>query len=181
MRQSRFWRAASAALLAAALAGPAGGAGRDPVAGFWEQCREARPGVITGETYRRRSFGRDQALSTLILDLIRRGEKSATYSLPALYTGDSERTPVVGEFVVVTDLAGQPGAIVQTTALRELTFAGITENESRYDGPTVRPLQRWREVHRAYWTPQLEAIGQALVDATPVTVEYFRLVCLGPE
>jgi uncharacterized protein YhfF len=127
-----------------------------------------------------RRFGDNEATATVILDLIRRGEKSVTFSTPALYAGQRAKTPVVGDVVVITDFAGRPGAVVRTTSVRIVPFNEVTEDDSRYEGPTVRPLAAWRRIHWAYFTRELVPLGQQPSEALPVTVERFELLCAGP-
>lgn len=126
-----------------------------------------------------RRFGANAATSSLILELIRSGEKSGTFTTPALYAGRRELTPVVGDLVVVTDFEGRPGAAIRTTAVRTVPFNEVTEAESGYDGPSVRPLAAWRRVHWAYFTRELAPLGLTPVETMPVTVEQFELLCSG--
>jgi uncharacterized protein YhfF len=126
-----------------------------------------------------RHFGDNAATAALILDLIRRGEKSVTFTTPALYAGRREVTPVVDDIVVVTDFAGRPGAVVRTTSVRTVAFNEVTEADSRYEGPPVRPLEAWRRVHWAYFTRELAPLGQAPSETLAVTIERFELLCSG--
>jgi uncharacterized protein YhfF len=128
-----------------------------------------------------RHFGDNAATASVILDLIRRGEKSVTFSTPALYAGERTRTPVVGDIVVITDFAGRPGAVVRTTSVRIVPFNEVTEDDSRYEGPPVRPLAAWRRVHWAYFTRELAPLGQQPSEILPVTIERFELLCAGSE
>jgi uncharacterized protein YhfF len=138
----------------------------------------AQHGLAAARPYVRvRYFGDNAATAGVILDLIRRGEKSVTFSTPALYAGQRARTPVVGDIVVVTDFAGRPGAVVRTTSVRIVPFNEITADDSRYEGPPVRPLDAWRRVHWAYFTRELAPLGQQPSETLPVTVERFELLC----
>lgn len=138
----------------------------------------AQQGLAAAQPYVRvRHFGDNAATAGVILDLIRRGEKSVTFSTPALYAGQRARTPVVGDIVVVTDFAGRPGAVVRTTSVRVVPFNEITADDSRYEGPPVRPLDAWRRVHWAYFTRELAPLGQQPSETLPVTVERFELLC----
>jgi uncharacterized protein YhfF len=126
-----------------------------------------------------RRFGDNAATAAVILDLIRRGEKSVTFTTPALYAGRREVTPVVDDIVVVTDFDGRPGAVVRTTSVRTVPFNEVTEADSRYEGPPVRPLEAWRRVHWAYFTRELAPLGQAPSETLAVTIERFELLCSG--
>jgi uncharacterized protein YhfF len=137
-----------------------------------ERAREAPPPFV-----RVRRFGDNAATAALILDLVRRGEKSVTFTTPALYAGRREVTPVVDDIVVVTDFEGRPGAVVRTTSVRTVPFNEVTEADSRYEGPPVRPLEAWRRVHWAFFTRELAPLGQAPSETLAVTIERFELLC----
>jgi len=147
---------------------------------FAASCLAQQPQSAPAPFVRVRRFGDNAATAAVILDLIRRGEKSVTFSTPALYAGERTRTPVVGDVVVVTDFAGRPGAVVRTTSVRTLPFNEVTEEDSRHEGPPVRPLEAWRRVHWAYFTRELAPLGLQPSEVLPVTVERFELLCAGP-
>jgi uncharacterized protein YhfF len=148
----------------------------DPQA-YARACLAERDPQAVPAFVRVRRFGDNAATAALILDLIRRGEKSVTFTTPALYAGRREVTPVVDDIVVVTDFDGRPSAVVRTTSVRTVPFNEVTEADSRYEGPPVRPLEAWRRVHWAYFTRELAPLGQAPSETLAVTVERFELLC----
>lgn len=166
-----------AALLPAAGDLRAEGGVAAPTLAYANACLARQGGSAQRPFVRVRHFGNNPATAALILDLIRRGEKSATFSTPALYAGRRDQTPVVGDVVVITDFAGRPGAVVRTTSVDIVPFNGITTAESRHEGPAVRSLEAWRRVHWAYFMRELAPLGQAPTETMPVTVERFELLC----
>ena len=140
------------------------------------QCARERPNVLTEVAARDRHFGADAATRTAIARLIASGEKSVTFHL-AVLENVLGRAPLPGDQHVVLDGAGSARAVIETTALRRLSFDTVSENETRYEGPGARALKDWRAIHRAFWQPSLEARGRALRGDSEVIVEYFRLVC----
>lgn len=144
---------------------------------FARACLAALEPPVQAAFVRVRRFGDNAATAALILDLIRRGEKSVTFTTPALYAGRREITPVVDDIVVVTDFEGRPGAVVRTTSVRTVAFNEVTEADSRHEGPPVRPLEAWRRVHWAYFTRELAPLGLSPSETLPVTIERFELLC----
>jgi uncharacterized protein YhfF len=151
---------------------------QDPQA-YARACLAERDSQAAPAFVRVRRFGDNAATAAVILDLIRRGEKSVTFTTPALYAGRRDVTPVVDDIVVVTDFDGRPGAVVRTTSVRTVPFNEVTEADSRYEGPPVRPLEAWRRVHWAFFTRELAPLGLAPSETLAVTIERFELLCPG--
>ena len=173
--------AAAVIAVVSALLAPAGTHAQgsvDASTRAYAQACLAQHGLTDAEPYLRvRRFGDNAATAALLLGLIQRGEKSATFSTPALYAGQRDRTPVAGDVVVITDFAGRPGAVVRTTSVNILPFNGITTAETRHEGPAVRSLEAWRRVHWAFFTRELAPLGQQPSETLPVTIERFELLC----
>jgi len=151
------------------------------VEAFWNACRHKIVEPPADGFYRVRNFGDNEAMASLLLDLIVSGEKTVTFPTPWLYEGKREVTPVVGGYVVVTDFAGQPGALLRTTNVTTLPFDRITEEYTRFEGPGARPLEAWREIHWNFYTRVLKPSGRAPTMDMPVTAERFELVCTGSD
>ncbi len=151
------------------------------VEGFWQECVKTLREPPEDGFYRVRHFGRTQAVVNVILPLIRDGEKTVTFTSPWIYAGDKEMTPVVGGFSVVTDFSGRPELVIQTTSVETKRFDAISEADSQYEGPAVRPLEAWRKVHWSFFTAVLEPMGRKPSQEMPVTVERFKVVCAGPD
>ena len=60
-------------------------------------------------------FGHDQQSAEHLLQLVLEGKKSATSSAEEEYILTNEREPQVGDYSIVTDFAGNPKCIIQTT------------------------------------------------------------------
>lgn len=147
------------------------------VQAFWDACSDQISEPPADGFFRVRHFGDEQATADLLLDLIVQGEKTVTFPIPWLYEGDRNATPVVGGYTVVTDFAGNPGALLRTTSVKTLQFGEVTEADTQYEGPGARPLDAWRAIHLAAFTKRLKPRGQAPAEDMPVTVERFELVC----
>ena len=146
---------------------------------YWADCAagigEPEKGVL-----RARRFGSTPEMSDLLLGLVLEGEKSITSTSPWLYDEDLQAAPVVGDYWVVMDGAGKPAAVLRTTEVTTLPMDQVTEQYSRYEGPSVRPIEAWRMVHWNFFTRVLAPLGKAPTAEMPVTLERFEIVCPRP-
>jgi len=163
------------------LASASASAASPAVEAFWKACSEKITEPPADGFYRVRNFGDNEDMASLLLDLIVAGEKTVTFPTPWLYAGEREVTPVVGGYVVVTDFAGKPGALLRTTSMTTLPFHQITEAYTRFEGPGARSLQAWREIHWNFYTRVLKPTGRSPSLDMPVTAERFELVCTAAD
>jgi len=144
---------------------------------FWSKCQQARNLEMTTETPRIRQFGRDKRVSSMLIELIAAGEKNGTFTSPWIFEGDWNTTPVVGGYSIVTDLDAKPRLVLKTIAVHTMRFDEISEKETSLDGPAVRALEVWRDVHWAYFERELAMRGKVPSMRMPVTIEEFEVVC----
>jgi len=147
------------------------------VEAFWLSCQSKLETLPEEGFYRIRYFGTDAAVAKLLADLIRRGEKTVTFTTPWIYAHNRNATPVAGGYTIVTDFAGTPELILRTTGVKTMRFDEISERESQFEGPGARPLDAWQRIHWDYFSQVLAPIGKAPADEMPVTVEYFEVIC----
>ena len=146
------------------------------IAAFFEAAKKANPAEVRGNAYRVRAIGSTQDTMSRILAHVRKGDKRGTFSLPWLLEKTPEATPKVGEYVVLVDFDGKPGALVTTTELETITYDTITAAHTAIDGPAIRQLEKWQAIHKPYWTGAVAAIGKQFAGDMPVIVEHFKLV-----
>jgi uncharacterized protein YhfF len=146
---------------------------------FLDACAVAIPGLDAGPSQRIRCIGWNQETSETIAQLVIAGEKVGTFSLPWLYTTTPELRPHIGEHLILTTFDGTPKALLQTVGLELVTFKDIDASYTALDGPAVRDLDVWRDVHTKYWTGLLEPHGKSVEGDMPVVVE--RFVCVHPK
>jgi uncharacterized protein YhfF len=116
-------------------------------------------------------------MTQLLLPLVLSGEKSITTTSPWLYENDPGSKPVEGAYSIVLDETGAPRAVLRTIAVKTLPFNAVTAEDSQYEGPSVRPIEAWREVHVRYFTRVLARVGKVPAVDMPVTLERFEVVC----
>lgn len=143
---------------------------------FWADCAASLDGPA-GREVRARRFGATPEMNDLLLGLILAREKTITSTSPWLYDDGLQAAPAVGDYWVVMDGAGKPAAVLRTTSVRTLPMDEVTEEDSRHEGPTVRPIESWRRVHWNFFTRVLAPLGKTPVADMPVTLEYFEVVC----
>jgi len=143
---------------------------------YWEACRRERPAETAGRGYRVKCFGSDPAMSRLLLDLIRGGQKTGTFALEWEFEDRPEDRPAPGDLTIVTDAGGEPGALIRIAGTEVVPFSAIGAEHLRHEGPALREPAAWRKVHWAFWTPALRAMGREPSDDMPILVQRFELL-----
>lgn len=151
----------------------------DDARSYWSDCAAAI-GEAADRPLRVRRFGNTPEMSNLLLGLILGGEKTITSTSPWLYDDDLQAAPAAGDYWVVIDGDGKPGAVLRTTSVKTLTMDTVTEQDSQYEGPSVRPIEAWRKVHWNFFTRVLAPLGRTPAADMPVTLERFEVVCPRP-
>ena len=147
------------------------------VEAFWQMCVQQSNVDPATDFYRVRYFGADATTARRLMDLIAAGEKTVTFTLPWIYQGHPNLTPVPGGYTVVTDFEGHPELLLRTTRVKTLAFAEVTEEETRFEGPGARTLDAWRKIHWPFFENALKPLGKQPAEDMPVTVEDFEVVC----
>ncbi len=142
----------------------------------WQRCRSAL-GLPIDEPWRARRFGDTEAMTNALTALILSGEKTITATTPWSYGRDPDRRPYVGAYAVLLNGKGEPAGVLRTTSLQTKPFSQVTEEDSRYEGKPVRPLDAWQRVHRDFFNRTLAPIGKSWSAEMPVTLETFEVVC----
>ena len=148
-----------------------------PVSEFWQACLPKISAPPEDGYYRVRSIGGTPQATETITNLILSGDKTGTYTSPWMFEGDRSITPVVSGYSVLTDATDTPRAVLRTAGLLTLPFNQITEAETALDGPAVRSLDVWRQIHVGFFTRELNKRGKTFAEDMPVTVEKFEVVC----
>jgi uncharacterized protein YhfF len=113
-----------------------------------------------------------EILGTLIAD----GLKTGTFLLPRVHAANPHMQPEVGGYTVLVDYEGQPLALLETLSVRTLRYDDITDADVQCEGPSLRSIGPWRDVHWDYFAGQLKPLGVAMSGDELVTIETFRVV-----
>lgn len=108
-------------------------------------------------------------LAKLTLD----GTKTATASAYPLYAQEQEPIPEPGQYSVILDSREEAVCILQTTKVYVTPFSRVSEEQAWKEGEGDRSLRYWREVHREFFTKELEEAGMSFTEEMDVVCEEF--------
>jgi len=143
-----------------------------------EQCAEflSQAGVSEEENYEVRQIGTDAEMVNLILDRIRIGEKTMTFSLPWIVQRTGGTEPTVGHYSIIVDADGSPCMLFRITDVKSLLFGEVSEKELAREGVPMRTVEAWKPLHVYVWNLKLEPFDLTVSDDMPVWAEYFDVV-----
>lgn len=108
--------------------------------------------------------------------LVKKGIKKATsHSLLGLQYRN-EPLPKIGDFLVVTNWAGDAQCIVQTTAVTLKPYFSIDSSFAALEGEGDKSLEYWKKVHWDYYTRELEAFDRLPRESMIIVCEEFERV-----
>jgi uncharacterized protein YhfF len=157
---------------------PAGCALPDPseLDDFWRSGGAIRPDAIAAGDYSVRWIGLDDETTTQVLELIRCGDKTGTFTLPWIVENTDQPTPAIGETIILIDFDGHPQLIVRLTEITRVPFGQISAVHTAIDGSPVRDLAVWKPMHTHYWNNMLKPFDLSVSDEMPVWVEKIELL-----
>ena len=141
---------------------------------FWAKAKAAVPDLSADHQVR--SIGIDEETTGLILDFINDGTKVGTFSLPWMMEAEGYPETKPGTPIILTGYDGAPQAVIRIGETYNNTFGGISEKETKLDGPPVQDLEVWKPLHRDYWNGLMSKYGKSCTDDMPIIVEPFELV-----
>jgi uncharacterized protein YhfF len=110
-----------------------------------------------------------------LLALVLSGKKRATASSKTAYEIKGERLPQVGDYSIVTDFAGKPHCVIETTAVTVLPFNEMTFDICKREGEDDN-LESWQRGHRNFFTKEGKMLGYEFTETMPVVFEDFEVV-----
>jgi uncharacterized protein YhfF len=144
---------------------------------LWELYR-IRCGLPEDAPFRVRRLGDDPRLCRLILGVIRRREKTGTFTPVAFFSAPGESLPLPGEHYVLTDPEGRADCVVRLTATAVKPLDAITEEDLLCEGEALRRLDAWKRLHCAYWKEKLVPFGLVPDGDLPILCQRFELVAI---
>lgn len=145
----------------------------DRIEAFWQDfLRDTGRGTDTPrkDCFR---FGLTPEDADGLLSLVLSGRKRATTS--SLWTFRGAALPRPGDLSVVTDGAGEPRCVIETTAVSVLRFSEMDWATCRREGED-ETLESWRAGHRRFFEAEGASVGYRFSEALPVVFEDFRVV-----
>ena len=110
-----------------------------------------------------------------LLRLVLEGKKRATSSSLTCYELEGARVPAPGDLSIVTDWAGEPHCVIETTQVDILPFRDMTFALCRLEGEDDC-LDSWRRSHINFFTAEGQEAGYAFTEDMPVIFEQFRVI-----
>ena len=110
-----------------------------------------------------------------LLRLVLEGKKRATSSSLTCYELEGERVPAPGDLSIVTDWAGEPHCVIETTQVDILPFRDMTFALCRLEGEDDC-LDSWRRSHINFFTAEGREAGYVFTEDMPVIFEQFRVI-----
>ena len=127
---------------------------------------------ITGHYEAWQFGGAPDKLAQLVLE----GIKVATASAYPLYEQEGEMLPQEGSYSVILNARDEAVCIIRTTKVYCRPFLDVSDEHARKEGEGDQSLDYWREVHRDFFTREMEAAGLAFDENMPVVCEEFLRV-----
>lgn len=116
-----------------------------------------------------------EELANSLLELVLTGQKKATAS--SLISWEAEGTmPKEGDYSIVTDWAGNPRCVIQTTKVTVLPFKDVDYDLCKKEGEDDC-LESWRKSHTAFFTAEgKEELDYEFSEDMIVVFEEFEVV-----
>ena len=116
--------------------------------------------------------GAPDALAELVLN----GIKTATASAYPLYEQEQEPLPKAGDYSVILNTKGEAVCIIRTRKVYVVPFREVSADHAFREGEDDRSLESWREVHRDFFTREMNDEGLSFDEDMPVVCEEFMRV-----
>ena len=114
-----------------------------------------------------------------LLRLVLIGKKKATASSLYAFEKENLRLPEVGDFSIVTNWAGEPKCVIQTSKVRILPFREMTYDICKLEGEDDT-LESWQRGHQRFFTEEGKELGYEFTEDMPVVFEEFEVVYQEP-
>lgn len=120
-------------------------------------------------------FGSGEQIANELLALVLEGKKRATSSCLRAYEIEGDPPPKAGDLSIVTDFAGEPYCVIETTAVTILPFCEMTYEICSREGED-EVIETWRQAHERCFTADGQELGFDFTPEMPVVFEDFRVV-----
>ena len=127
---------------------------------------------VEGE-YETWCFGAD---ADRLAGLVLAGKKTATSSAYPIYVVENAPLPKVGEYSIILDSHENAVCIVRTTKVYVVPFDEVSSYHAYREGEGDLSLEYWREVHRAFFLTEMNAIDKNFDEKMKVVCEEFEKV-----
>jgi uncharacterized protein YhfF len=109
-----------------------------------EDLNDTYPGAGTFQ------FGDNKELCQHLIELVRKGKKTATCAAARDFADEPEAMPVVGRCDIAANWDTTPALVIRTTAVTEIRFCDVPEELALKEG-TADALVAWRKERKAFF------------------------------
>ena len=125
-------------------------------------------------------FDLNERSASELLALVLAGKKRATASSLYAFSAEQIELPKPGSLSIVTDWAGNPRCVIETTAVTILPFREMTFERCSREGEDDS-LDSWRRGHTRFFTEDGNALGYVFSEDMPVVFEDFSVIYRVPS
>jgi uncharacterized protein YhfF len=148
----------------------------EALASFWHAVETERSHWTPPASFEVRCFGTTRDNTEETLRHVAQGAKSATYRAAPVLEALGRRPAAAGDVAVLVDWDGAPRLAVRYVETELTPFARIAARHTALEGPLLRDVNLWKQVHREHWSGQLAVFGLAFSEDLLVAVERFDLL-----
>lgn len=120
-------------------------------------------------------FDLNERSANNLLALVLAGKKRATASSLYAFAAEKMELPKPESLSIVTDWAGVPRCVIETTAVTILPFREVTFELCSHEGEDDS-LESWQQGHTRFFTEDGKALGYEFSEDMPVVFEDFAVV-----
>ena len=142
---------------------------------FWDRYAASAGVPVADRYYDTFCFGDRQSLADELVALVLAGQKRGTAGLYWAFEADGRSLPYPGALSVVTDWAGAPRCVVETTAVDVVPYDQVSAEFAAIEGEGDLSLEFWREAHWDYFGRECARIGRLPAEDMPVVCHRFAL------
>ena len=147
----------------------------EAIQNFWRDFCAENPEISADVPYEVWCFHHNLESSRKLARLVLSGKKRATASLME-HESDTGDGGKVGGYSLVTDFAGVPQCVIQTTEVRCLPFGEVDEQFAFDEGEGDRTLEYWRAAHRNFFIECCRDLGIEFEESMLICCKRFSLV-----
>ena len=125
------------------------------------------------DEYEAWSFGVE---SDLLVDLVLRGEKTATSSAYQIYEIENEPLPAVGKYNIILDSKNRAICIIKTTKVYVEEFKKVSKDHAFKEGEGDKSLAYWRKCHEEFFKMCMNKVNKEFSEEMKVVCEEFKVV-----
>jgi len=150
------------------------------IAKFWESYCASVGNVDTARFYEAFYFSDNEEHANSLAKLVLAGAKRATTTAVWSFAAQGKRLPVPGDLSVVTDWAGTPLCVIETTRIEIMPFCDVSAEFAALEGEGDGSLGCWQQVHTNYFSRECARAGKVFTESMLVACERFNVVFQAP-